>query len=275
MEQPGITQKTAQWARKYLLKRLAGQGRPQEKPEPEAVLHRGKQGMANEITTAPAESASIAAKHVCVLAVLFLIAGVVAGYLLTGPPAPPAQPVASAASAQAGAGHPITMADMKEMADKQAAPLLDKLKNDPNNVALLTQVAAIYHISHQFTDAATYYGRASQADPKNVAVRTRFAISLYRSGDVDGAIEQLNLALKDDPKDANCLFNLGMIRLQGKGDARGALAAWQLLLQTNPQLSPDRKAVVQRLVAQVVQNIGDQHATGGTPKHDRHNPGNE
>jgi cytochrome c-type biogenesis protein CcmH/NrfG len=231
--------------------------------------------MANETTTAPAADASIAAKRVYVLAILFLVAGLAAGYLLTGSSASPAQPAAAPASARAGSGHPITMADMKQMADKQAAPLLDKLKGDPNNVALLTQVAAIYHISHQFSDAASYYGRASQADPKNVAVRTRFAISLYRSGDVDGAIAQLNQALSDDPKDANCLFNLGMIRLQGKGDAKGALAAWQTLLKTNPQLSADRRAAVQTLMAQTAQNVGDQHAAGGTSNHDRHKSSSE
>jgi cytochrome c-type biogenesis protein CcmH/NrfG len=222
--------------------------------------------MANETTTAPAANASIAAKYVYGLAILFLVAGLAAGYVLTGWSASSAQPATAAASAKAGTGHPITMADMKQMADKQAAPLLDKLKSDPNNVALLTQIAALYHVSHQFSDAAGYYGRAAQADPKNVAVRTKYAISLYRSGDVDGAIAQLNQALSQDPKDANCLFNLGMIRLQGKGDAKGALAAWQTLLKTNPQLSADRKAAVQTLMAQVAQNMGDQHAAGRKKK---------
>jgi cytochrome c-type biogenesis protein CcmH/NrfG len=220
----------------------------------------------------PAANPTFAAKRVYLLAVICLAAGLAAGYLLTGTPATPALASGTAAAApanrgSAGAAHAVTMADMKQMADKQAAPLLDKLKNDPNNVSLLTQIAAVYHISHQFSDAATYYGRASQADPKNVAVRTKFAISLYRSGDIDGAIAQLNLALTYDPKDANCLFNLGMIRLQGKGDAKGALAAWQQLLRSNPQLSADRKAAVQSLMAQVLQNTASQTATKGARNH--------
>jgi cytochrome c-type biogenesis protein CcmH/NrfG len=220
----------------------------------------------------PAANPTFAAKRVYLLAVICLAAGLAAGYLLTGTPATPALASGSAAAASAnrgsaGAAHAVTMADMKQMADKQAAPLLDKLKNDPNNLSLLTQIAAVYHISHQFSDAATYYGRASQADPKNVAVRTKFAISLYRSGDIDGAIAQLNQALTYDPKDANCLFNLGMIRLQGKGDAKGALAAWQQLLRSNPQLSADRKAAVQALMAQVLQNTASQTATKGARNH--------
>jgi cytochrome c-type biogenesis protein CcmH/NrfG len=225
-------------------------------------------------------SGALAAKNVYVLAVIFLVAGLAAGYVFTGSPGSAGLPSGAAATAPAkagamGAGHAVTMADMKQMADEQAAPLLDKLKNDPTDVALLTQVGSIYHISHQFSDAATYYGRASRADPKNVGLRTKFAISLYRSGDVDGAIAQLNQALSYDPRDANCLFNLGMMRLQGKGDGRGALAAWQLLLKTNPQLDPDRKAAVQSLIAQVLQNAATQPDTGGARNHDGHNSSNQ
>jgi cytochrome c-type biogenesis protein CcmH/NrfG len=235
---------------------------------------------ADSAANGQAANGSLAAKNVYILAVLFLLAGLAAGYLLTGSPGTStvAAPTAAGAPARAGAmgaGHPVTMADMKQMADKQAAPLLDKLKSDPGNVTLLTQVGAIYHISHQFSDAASYYGLAAQADPTNVGVRTKFAISLYRSGDVDGAIAQLNQALTYDPKDANCLFNLGMIRLQGKSDGKGALAAWQQLLKANPQLSPDRRAAVQELIAQVLQNSAGQPATEGARNHDGHKFGDE
>ena len=75
-----------------------------------------------------------------------------------------------------GPGH------MQQMADKQAAPLLEKLKSDPNNSALLSQVGAIYHTTHQFKQAADYYDRALQADPKNVAIRTKLASSLSPHG---------------------------------------------------------------------------------------------
>lgn len=221
--------------------------------------------MPTEPTPAPVVSPTFAAKHVYLLAAICLIAGLAAGYFLTGPPAPRSGSAAAQPATVRTMGHAVTMADMKQMADKQAAPLLDKLKGDPNNAALLIQVAAIYHISHQFSDAAAYYGRATQADPKNVAVRTKYAISLYRSGDVDGAIAQLNQALSENPGDANCLYNLGMIRLQGKADGKGALAAWQLLLKTNPQLSPDRKAAVQSLIAQVLQNTASQSADRRRP----------
>ena len=163
-----------------------------------------------------------------------------------------------------------SLEEMKRMAGKQAAPLLEKLKSDPNNSAVLIQLGAIYHTTHQFREAASYYGKAVQVDPRNVDLRTKLASSLYRNGDADGAIAQLNLALSYDPKDANALFDLGMIRLQGKRDGKGALAAWQQLLKLNPQLSADRKATVLKLIAGVETTVGDQHGIKGARSNDGH-----
>lgn len=154
-----------------------------------------------------------------------------------------------------GGGRMPSLEEMKQMADKQVAPLLEKLKTDPNNSAVLMQVGALYYTTHQFNAASDYYGKAVQVDPKNVAFRTKLATSLFGSGDVDGAIAQLNKALSYNPKDANALFDLGTIKLQGKQDGKGAVAAWQQLLKTNPQLSADRKAAVQKLMADVMTTL--------------------
>jgi cytochrome c-type biogenesis protein CcmH/NrfG len=77
------------------------------------------------------------------------------------------------------------------------------------------------------------------------------ASCLFYNGDVDGAISQLQQSLHYDPKDANSLFSLGMIKWQGKRDSKGAMAAWQQLLKSNPQLNAERKAHLQKLMAQV------------------------
>jgi cytochrome c-type biogenesis protein CcmH/NrfG len=124
----------------------------------------------------------------------------------------------------------------------------------------------IYHSTHQFEQAAGYYKQAVKADPRNIALRTKLASSLYRSGDSDAAIKQLNEALRYDPNDANCLFDLGVIKLNGKKDGKGALAAWQRLLKSNPQLSEERKATVQKLMAAVLTMLSDQNGIEGAPK---------
>jgi cytochrome c-type biogenesis protein CcmH/NrfG len=238
--------------------------------------------MTRESGTDPAVHPTLPARQVWAMATLFLAVGLAMGYLIPGsqPSVSAARSVAATAPAVPGAhamgnAHMPSLEEMKQMADQKAAPLLGKLKSDPNNVGLLLQVGAIYHVTHQFSDAATYYGRAAQIQPRDVAIRTKLAASLFREGDADGAMAQLNQALTYDPKDANTLFNLGMIRLEGKGDTEGALAAWQQLLKSNPQLSPDRKATVVKLMADVMTMANGQQATEGAGRHDRHATSND
>jgi cytochrome c-type biogenesis protein CcmH/NrfG len=221
--------------------------------------------MGNESTVALSANPTLHASRVYVMAGICLVVGLAIGYVMRGsqPAGPTKEPIARAGtastSARATAGHAPSMEEMKHVADQQATPLVLKLRSDPRNSALLAQVGAIYHSNHQFETAAAYYKKAVQADPKNVGLRTKLASSLYRSGDVNGAIAELNRALSYDPKDANSLFNLGMIKLQGRQDTKGALTAWQQLLKSNPQLSADRKAEVQKLIAQVMTMQNDQH----------------
>ena len=159
--------------------------------------------------------------------------------------------LASAGSVSPGS-HPQmpSLDDMKRMADKKAEPLLAKLKADPNNSALLNQIGTLYKATHQFNEAAGYFQKALDVDPKNVAARTDLASCLFYEGDADGALQQLEKSLSYDPKDANSLFNLGMIRLQAKNDPSGAVTAWQQLLKLNPKLAENKKAAVEKMIAQ-------------------------
>ena len=192
--------------------------------------------------------------QVYTMAIICLAVGLAIGYLFRGSQstAPP-----QAASVESGAASGMrqmpSLDQMKHMASAKAQPLLDKLKTDPNNSDLLFQIGTIYKSTHQFKEAIDYYDKASKLAPKNVAIRTELASCMYYNGDVEGAIAQLQRSLKQDPKDANSLFNLGLIKWQGQQDASGALSAWQELLKTNPELSPDRKATVQKLIAEVKQ----------------------
>jgi len=211
--------------------------------------------MPNEAIERTTGGSAWQAKQVYAMAAVCLLLGLAIGYLFRGsqspaPPVPDASGTQPAAMAGAMGGHMPSLDQMKQMADKKAAPLLEKLKSDPNNNDLLIQVGNIYKATHQFKEAVGYYDKALQVDPKNVAIRTEMASCLYYNGDVDGAISQLQQSLHYDPKDANSLFNLGMIKWQGKQDGKGALAAWQELLKSNPQLSADRKATVQKLMAE-------------------------
>jgi len=231
--------------------------------------------MAIAQTTAPIASSSLRAWQVYSMAAIYLFAGLVIGYVLRASQSPTASAGSSSVAAARPApaappsANPPTLDQMKQMADHQAAPVLAKLKSDPKNAALLIELGAMYHAAHQFNEAASYYGRAVQADPKNAIARTKLAISLYREGNADAAITQLDQTLRDHPGDANALFNLGMIRWQGKQDGVGALAAWQQLLKSNPQLSDDRKAEVHELMAGVQMSLNKLNRNKGAKSNDR------
>jgi cytochrome c-type biogenesis protein CcmH/NrfG len=191
-----------------------------------------------------------------VMAVICLLIGVAVGYLLRGSAVSGGQSAAVAAPVSgmpatpgsAGMNQQPSPEQLKQMADKQAAPLLERLKTSPNDPALLADIGNIYYDAQTYSEAVNYYGRSLKADPTNANVRTDMGTAYYYMGDSDRALSELQTALKYDPKHAQTFFNIGMIKWQAKMDINGAIAAWQELLAKNPDYPEKEK--VQELIAQ-------------------------
>jgi cytochrome c-type biogenesis protein CcmH/NrfG len=213
--------------------------------------------VANDAIEPAAPGSGWKSPQVLAMAGICLVLGLLLGYIFrdSGSPNPQqrTQPAAMPSSAVQTRTMP-TLDDMRHMAEKQAAAVQERLKTDPKNSRLWNQLGTIYKTAHQFKEAAGYYEKALQFDPKNVAARTDLASCLYYQGDVDGALRELHQSLQYAPKDANSLFNLGMIRWQAKQDAQGAEAAWEQLLKSNPELTAVQRAEVEKLIAQVKQH---------------------
>ena len=154
-----------------------------------------------------------------------------------------------------------TLEQMKGMADKKAEPFLQQLKADPNNAKLLFRVGKVYESAHQFEQAVAYFDQSLAQDPKDINVLAEKASCLYYLGDADSAIAAFNKALQYSPNDARALFNLGVIRWQSKGDAKGAVELWQQLLKTNPKLPSQNKAQVETLIKKANSPTHQQTAT--------------
>jgi cytochrome c-type biogenesis protein CcmH/NrfG len=138
--------------------------------------------------------------------------------------------------------------ELKQAADSQAAPMLEQLKTDSNNAALLAQVGNIYYDVKAYPTAIEYYERSLQVQPSDSSVRTDMGTAYWYTGDADKAIAEFNKALTYEPNKSDALFNLGIVKWQGKKDGPGAVAAWQKLLETNPGYSG--KDNVLQLIAQ-------------------------
>ena len=202
-------------------------------------------------------SSSTTSSSATMLYAVCLIVGLLIGYLVHGNTGgnEKSAPVSGKGSEQVAASMPHGMASqmptleqMKGMADKKAEPLLQQLKADPNNARLLFQVGEVYESAHQFKQAVAYFDQSLAQSPKDINVLAEKASCLYYLGDADSAISAFNTALQYSPNDARALFNLGMIRWQSKGDAKGAVKLWQQLLKTNPKLPSQNKAQVETLI---------------------------
>ncbi len=189
------------------------------------------------------------------LAVVCLVLGVALGYLFRGSAAPAAGGVQVSAAAdggvpqgQPGQGQPnqaqpgqsqraqpqLTPEQQKAMVDQAVAPLLATLKTSPDDFNTIAQVANLYYDGRQYPDAVKYYQLAVKIQPTNADVLTDLGTSLWFLGDADGAIVEFQKALTYRPDHPGTLFNLGVVRWEGKGDPKGAVEAWQELLRRNP-----------------------------------------
>lgn len=169
-----------------------------------------------------------------VLMAVCLMAGIAGGWAVRGARLT-AQPDSAKVSPAAA---PVTQAPgpdhLKAVADNQAAPMIAKLKADPRNLDLLTSIGNLYYDAQQYSVAIDYYGRELQIKPSDAAVRTDMATAYWYMGNADTAIAEFNKALTYAPTNPNTLFNLGLVKWQGKHDSAGAIAEWKKLLAANP-----------------------------------------
>jgi cytochrome c-type biogenesis protein CcmH/NrfG len=198
------------------------------------------------------------------LAVVCLLLGGAIGYLLRGSE-PAAVVPAQAATAQAPANMPPGQipgfggmpggGNSPELVDKAAQPMLEALKNNPKDTDTLAKLGNLYYDSRLYPKAIEYYQQVLKITPSNADVRTDMGTAMFYLGDSDKALAEFEKSLSYKPNHPNTLFNAGIVKWQGKNDSKGAIAAWEQLLKTNPDY-PERQKVEDLL------NRAKEHAKG-------------
>jgi cytochrome c-type biogenesis protein CcmH/NrfG len=181
------------------------------------------------------------------LALVCLLSGLVMGYLFHGSSAPAPATVAAAQPAAAQNQAMPTASDLSPL----AAPMLAALKIDPNNFEVLVQLGNLYYDHQVFSEAIDYYTRALAVRPNEVNVRTDLGTAFWYSGFPEKAVAEYEKSLKVDPNHVNSLFNMGVVRLEGLKDARGAIVAFEKLLALNP--SPQQRSRAAEMLARARQ----------------------
>jgi len=196
--------------------------------------------------------------QVYTMSVLCLFFGVTVGYLFRGSTTPsvsgasvpataavaqPQMPTGNPMATTQGGGMPASgipangaqpaPEQLKQMADKQVAKLLEQLNKNPKDADTLMKVGGYYFAARQYDDSAKYFERAAIVRPSANAF-TELGNAQYYGGATDKALESWNKALQIDPRFADALFNLGMWRWKVQGDVKGAIQSWEKLVKTNP-----------------------------------------
>ena len=197
--------------------------------------------------------------HSYVLAVFCMLFGFALGYLFRGSASPAASPVASTASpttaSMAGGVASTSFSSQSEALGHAASALLDNLKTNPNDSETLVKLGNLYFDGQQWQNAAQYYERALKLHPENVDVRTDMGTCYWNLGDAGKALTEFNRALTYRPDYAQTLFNIGIVKFQGKNDPQGAIEAWQRLLKTHPDY-PNKQQVLDLIARARTQGAG-------------------
>jgi cytochrome c-type biogenesis protein CcmH/NrfG len=180
-----------------------------------------------------------------------LLLGLAVGYVIFGGQrAPVAVPFAAAPAPVPTGGGP-----QPGLMDEQLAQALrNVLSRDPTNVQVNTQLGHLYYDSGRFAEAVGPYQQALAVDSRNVNLSTDLGTALWYSGRPDEAIAQFARSLAIDPTHPQTLFNLGIVKRDGKQDLAGAVQAWEKLLATNPSYVERDK--VQQLISQLKAQMG-------------------
>lgn len=178
------------------------------------------------------------------LAMVALFVGLVAGFLFHGTSVPaPVTAAQQTASPGAPAGSAPGSLQSPEQLNAMVQPMLDAARANPSDPAPLIELGNTYYDHRFYPEAVKYYARALELKPADLEVRTDMATAMFYSGAADKAVVELDKVLQANPKHASALFNLGIVRMDGLNDRKGAIAAWERLLAANPDYPQKQKVL--------------------------------
>lgn len=170
-----------------------------------------------------------------------ILFGIIVGYIAGAGQLqqPPGTVIAAPAPSAPQASGVVSEAELQAYRDILAA--------DPKNARAAVQLGNKLYDAGRYAEAIPYYQQALAIE-KDVNVSTDLATAMFYSGRTDEALAQLDRSLAIDPRHGQTLFNVGIVKRDGKKDKKGAVEAWERLLASDPTY-PDA-ARVRTLIAE-------------------------
>ncbi len=183
------------------------------------------------------------AREAYLLAMVTLFVGLIAGYLFHGTSAPSTTAAAPTTGSAPAAPGPLQSPEQLRVL---VQPMLDAARSNPADPKPLVEAGNAYYDHNFYPQAIEYYKKALALKPDDVNVRTDMGTAMWYSGSPKEAVAEFEKSLKLDPNHAQTLYNMGVVKFEGLKDTKGAIAAWQHLLDTNPNY-PERQKVLDLL----------------------------
>lgn len=108
------------------------------------------------------------------------------------------------------------------------------LARDPTNVEAAISAGNLLYDARRYIEAIPLYRQASALRPSDINVSTDLGTALWYTGQADEALAQYAKSLALNPTHPQTLFNIGIVKADGKRAYADAIAAWEKLLATNP-----------------------------------------
>ncbi len=161
-----------------------------------------------------------------VYTVAVMFCGGLAGYILS---ATQGLPRTAAPAAPSAIAPETTMVD-----ESALRAYRDILTRDPKNFAAAVKAGNLLYDAQRYHEAIGFYQQAMAQNASDINVSTDLGTALWYAGRADEALAQYEHSLSLDARHAQTLFNVGIVRADGKQDYAGAVLAWQTLLDRNP-----------------------------------------
>jgi cytochrome c-type biogenesis protein CcmH/NrfG len=202
---------------------------------------RGKAG-----ASAPAPAADTAVRNRLLARLAVVAAGlvgvavlVVAVYSFGGGSGVPGMNGTPAPESSAAAGAGVDQA--------QVAALMQQLQANPNDTAVMQQLADVYYQASDFATAGTFFDKIIALEPENTSALLGRGATAYNVGNQAGAEKDWRAVIAIDPKNADAHYYLGFMYLDSASpDMAKVKAEWQKVIDIDPT-SDIAKSVQQHL----------------------------
>lgn len=118
----------------------------------------------------------------------------------------------------------------------------------PDNAEAWIQLGHIYFDTGQTVEAIHAYEKALSITPDNANVLTDLGVMYRRSKQPQKAVESFDKAVQVEDRHEIARFNKGIVLLHDLNDTPGALAAWQALVDINPNAKAPNGQTVKELI---------------------------